>query len=178
MRSLLLALGLFFLASPVWAQKVTADYNKTVDFSKFKTYSWVKGIPAKNPFVDKMIVDDIDRELAARGLTRQEADGDIKVMYRAAIDYDLQAPMPNWNSAGGSAPSTGIATIGTAWDVRQGTLLVDIIDRGTTNIIWRGSAVKTLNRSPSNDAAKDASRIEKPVKDAIAKMFKKYPVNR
>jgi hypothetical protein len=39
---LLLAAGVAF------AQHITNDFDKTRDFSKYKTYTWVKGIPAKS----------------------------------------------------------------------------------------------------------------------------------
>jgi hypothetical protein len=176
MRSTILVLALLTFAGTAWGQKVKVEYKQTTDFSNFKTYTWVKGTPAKNPLIDQMIVDGVDRELAARGLTRKEADGDIQVMYMAAVDFDLQVPLPSYSGAGGTAPSTGIATLGPAWEVRKGTLALYIFDRGGQNIIWRGRAEKSLSEAPSGDLKKDASRIEKTVTNAIVKMFKKYPL--
>ena len=175
MRSTIVALAFLVLAQSALGQKVNVKYNKAANFSKFKTYTWVRGIPARNPIVNQMITDAIDRELAARGLTKKEADGDIQILFTAATEFDLQAPPGDWGNTSLSSQQTGIATRGQAYDVRKGTLLVDMLETSTKNIVWRGSASETLTHSPSANMSKDAQRVEKLIKRSVAKMFRKYP---
>jgi hypothetical protein len=59
---LLLAAGVAF------AQHITNDFDKARDFSKYKTYTWVKGIPAKSQLNDDPIVRSIEAQQAKGGL--------------------------------------------------------------------------------------------------------------
>ena len=63
-------------------------------------------------------------------------------------------------------------------NVTKGTLLVDLIDRKKDISIFRGVARETLNRSVSADLAADAKSVDKLIKKAVSKMFKKYPAQK
>ncbi|HKF56992.1 MAG TPA: hypothetical protein VKJ45_16155, partial [Blastocatellia bacterium] len=43
------------------SQKVTIDFDSSVDFSGFLTYAWARGRQAKDPLVDRLIIDAVDR---------------------------------------------------------------------------------------------------------------------
>ena len=55
----------------------------------------------------------------------------------------------------------------TEQDYKEGTLVVDLYDAKTKQLIWRGSAEDTV----SNDAAKNEKNLDK----SVVKMFKKFP---
>lgn len=176
MKRVIIGLVFLLFAYPALGQKVDVKLDKTVDFSKYKTYTWAKGMPAKNPIVNQMITDSIDQQLAARGLTRAEADGDIQILFVAAMDLDLQITGVNWGNV--SNPMGSFTSIGPPLDVRKGMLVVDMMDRKTERYIWRAIAKETLTQAPSGDMSKDAKRVEKLVKKAVAKMFSKYPATK
>ena len=48
--------------------------------------------------------------------------------------------------------------------------MVDMLDAKTKNSIWRCTATDTLEHGP------DAKSVEKKIKKAVEKMFKKFPV--
>lgn len=62
-----------FISHQGWAQKVTMEWDKTADFSKYKTFAIRDGqLNSKNPalnsdLVKKQIEADIERALVARG---------------------------------------------------------------------------------------------------------------
>ena len=176
MKRAIIALAFLLFAYPALGQKVDVKFDKTVDFSKYKTYTWAEGMRAKNPIVHQLIIDSIEQQLAARGLTKTEADGDIQLLYVAAVDFDLQTTGLTWSNA--SNPMGSFATIGPPMDVRKGMLVVDMIDKKTERYLWRATAKETLTHAPSGDMAKDAQRVEKLVRKAVAKMFSKYPVHK
>ncbi len=178
MQSVILGLLLVVFASSAMGQDVKVQVNPNIDFSKYKTFSWIPGSQARNPLVHHMVVQNVEEQLTARGLTRKEADGDLQISYLAATDMDLQVAQPSWNNAAGTALSTGIATLGAPYEVHRGTLLIDLVDKTSTYMVWRGFAKKTLSDAPSGDTVKDARRVEKTLKNAIAKMFKKYPAQK
>jgi hypothetical protein len=72
------------------AQKITVDYDKKVNFARFKTYAWATGTPVPNPPLDLYIVGAIDLNLKHKGLSRVGTeDADLVVTYRAASSTEL-----------------------------------------------------------------------------------------
>src|SRR5579862_5635199 len=72
------------------AQKVKVGYDKSVDFSKYKTYTWAKpSMPITRPLLYEMVVGAIDNQLAKRGLQRTDQNGDLILMGSGGIDVAL-----------------------------------------------------------------------------------------
>ena len=176
MRRAIIALAFLLFASSAFGQKIDVKLDKTVDFSQYKTYTWAEGMRAKNPLVNQLIVDSIEQQLAAKGLTKAEANGDIQVLFAAAMDLDLQMTGLTWGNA--SNPMGAYAAIGPPMTVPKGMLVVDMMDKKTERYIWRATARETLPQAPTADITKDAQRVEKLVKKVVAKMFSKYPVKK
>ena len=64
------------------------------------------------------------------------------------------------------------------WDVTTGTLVIDLWDRKSDRVIFRGTITEVLQRAPSADLQADAKIVSKPINKGVAKIFKKYPVKR
>ena len=82
------AVLLLMTASTLFAQDVRYNFDKNADFTKFKTYKWVdlKEAQKVSDLVDKQIKDTMDAELAAKGLTKTDADSaDLYIGYQAAV---------------------------------------------------------------------------------------------
>jgi hypothetical protein len=176
MKRVIIGLVFLLFAAPVFGQKVDVKFDKNVNFSQYKTYFWDKGMPARNPIINQMIIDAVDQQLTARGLTKTESGGDLQIMFMAALGLDLQITGLTWSNA--SNPQGSLAQIGPPMNVVNGTLVIDITDRKTERYILRGIAKQTLSRSPSGDMAKDAQSVEKVVKNAVNKIFSKYPATK
>jgi hypothetical protein len=67
--------------------------------------------------------------------------------------------------------------MGEMWSVTMGTLIVDLFDKKSDRMIWRGTAKDTLSQGPTNNQAADAKAVAKPVQKSVEKMFKKFPVS-
>ena len=179
MRSVLSLAVVILLASTLsftaHAQKTSAGYDKSVNFSSYKTFMFSEIPGARNPFVNEMIMAAVTRELTARGLTRVDANPDLRVSYLAAAGFDLQVGSVSFGAAVNPVYA-GVVPHGTAsWDVTTGTLVMDLIDNKTDRIVFRGSVKDVLQRAPSVDPAADAKIVSKPINKGIAKIFKKYP---
>jgi hypothetical protein len=160
----------------VHAQKTSARYDETIDFSKFKTFAFDKS-GARNPYVDKLIVDAVIRELTSRGLTKVDTEPDLRVVYLAASGPNLQvADIPFYHVVNPAYSGMVFSATSTMWDVTTGTLVIDLFDRKTDRTVFRGSASDVLQRASSADAVADAKMVSKPINKGIAKIFKKYPV--
>ena len=183
MRSLLTKTGIVFLASfilctVVQAQKTSAAFDEKVDFSSYKTFAFDKD-GARNPFVNTLIVEAVERELISRGLTKATVEPDLKVVYLAATVPNLQVQNVPFYHVVNPAYSgmVGSSTMN-MWDVTTGTLVIDLLDRKSDRVVFRGTITDVLQRAPSADLKADAKIVSKPINKGVAKIFKKYPVKR
>jgi uncharacterized protein DUF4136 len=173
--SIILAAAVLVLStSAVFGQKVTVDVDATANFSTFKTFGWAEGMVARNPIVSQMIIAAVESELTARGLTKSADNPDIKVAVGAAVGMDIQTVGPSWNL--NYVTWGGYTNPAAVMNIPIGTLLVDLVDTKKDIGVLRGVAKETLTRSPSADKTADAKSVDKLIKKAVSKIFKKYPV--
>jgi hypothetical protein len=168
---LVLLVGVIFLMfGSAWAQDVTYNFAPGTDFSKFKTYKWVNipGTEQPNQLIDQQIKQSIDSQLAAKGLTKTDEDtADLFVGYQVSVSQEKQ-----WNAYGmggvgwrmGGGPASATSTT-----IQIGTLGFDVYDQAGKQLVWRGSATKTLN--PPKDPDKRQKNLDK----AVAKLLKDFP---
>jgi len=172
----LIALVITLVAvATVPAQKVKVGADPNADLAKYKTYQWDKPLPPGNPIIQQAIINSINQAMTAKGLTEVADGADVTVVYFAAVNVDVQIGYPSWSNAMGSGDPSGIAVGVQSWPVHKGTLVVDLIDGKTKNSVWRASAMQLLKDGPTGNAAKDAKRVEEPIKKSIDKMFKQFP---
>lgn len=177
MRSKFCMILLLTLLIPAtaYAQKVNTDYDKSVNFSLYKTYSWSKGTPASSPLNDKRIIAGIDAQLAAKGWQRVESDSDVIVIYSASTSSETRINTFEsggawggyrwgWGRYGGMVGGSSTTTV---QNIRVGELIVDMADVKNKEFIWRGTASDTLSDKPE----KNQKKLDK----ALAKMFKNFP---
>jgi hypothetical protein len=161
---------ILFTCGAALAQDVSYNYAQGTDFSKFKTYRWVN-IPsaeAPNQLLDQQIKQAIDSQLAAKGFIKTGADvADLYVGYQVSISQQQQ-----WNaySTGGIGWRVGGGMVtATSSTIQVGTLDFDVYDQAGKQLIWRGSATKTLN--PPKDPEKRLRNLS----NAVAKLLKDFP---
>jgi hypothetical protein len=162
--------AILFTCGATLAQDVSYNYAQGTDFSKFKTYKWVNipGAEAPNQLLDQQIRQSIDSQLAAKGFIKTEADtADLYVGYQLSINQQTQ-----WNAYGMGGMGWrmgGGMTTATSSTIQIGTLGFDVYDQAGKQLIWRGSATKTLN--PPKDPDKKQRNLDK----AVAKLLKDFP---
>lgn len=84
--------ALIFLGVTAFAQDVQFDYDRSANFSAYKTYQWVdrRPVPPGDQLLDQDIKRAVDEQLAGRGLRRVESDGDLQVSYQGAISQEKE----------------------------------------------------------------------------------------
>ena len=132
------------------AQKVTVGAQPAADLTKYKTYNWSKGLAGANPIVQQIIVAVVDQEMAAKGMTKVESDGELILSAFVWTESELYATNPSWAPVLNSI-STGIAVGSQSWPVTKGTLVVEISEAKTKDGLWRGTATDTLKHGPTGD---------------------------
>lgn len=154
-------LVLVFLA-PAFAQKVNTDFDKTFDFAAAKTYAWLPGHPVANPLMHQRILDAIDSNLSARGLTKADSDPDLYVEYAGSTKEDIQ--IDEWGYGGWRWGGSRTVDVN---KILVGMLVVDLIEAREKKLVWRGVATDTVSDKPEKN--------EKKINNAAKKMFEKYP---
>lgn len=164
------SIAVLFLGAACYAQEVQFDYDRSANFSTYTTYRWVDYRPVLpgDQLLDKDIKRAVDAQLAGKGLRRVETGGDLLLGYQIGISQEKQfdgfAMGPRWIGGWGDGRVT-TSTIDT------GKLVVGMFDPTINQLVWRGSASKTLNISRNPD--KNYRNLEK----AMAKLFRNYPPN-
>ena len=162
------------LPALVLAQKTSFDFDKTVDFSKFKTYALRDGTKVADPLVHNRIVAGIEAEMAAKGLTKNDANPDVVAVYHVA--FDKQQDITAYSTGGGGYGRYGYGW-GGGWgttDVRVneilvGTLIIDVADAKNKAMVWRGMGVKEV------DVQAKAEKRDKNIAGAVKKILQNFP---
>jgi hypothetical protein len=162
--------GLALLGTITFAQSVTYDFDRAADFSKLRTYAWVRGTTLDDELNHKRIVGAIDAQLSLKGLAKLEtgATPDVLVAYHATFDRDLQITgfSSGWGGYRFGASRSGEAR---AEEILIGTLAIDVMDARTNTIVWRGIASKDI------DVKASPQKREKNINRTAEKLFKNYP---
>ncbi len=168
---------LLLAVAAAWAQKVETGYDKSADFSKYKTFAFVPRVtPAANPAIAAIIDGNVEYELNQKGLHKVDSNPDLLVKVYggpgevqssvAAADPNYTAtggyPMPGTTMWAGSLPATPNP------QVMHGSITVDLVDASQKHIVWRGTAKGKI------DYDKRSKMLDKASK-AVEEMFKKYP---
>ena len=166
----LLAVALLGIAGAAQAQQIKVHYDRGVDFTRFKTYSWMEGEPSNNPVAHQEIVSAIDRQLIAKGLRRVDENGDLNVAYYASLGGNVNARMVEYTQGldvsrwEGGFGETVKPTVGA---MPMARVVLDLVDGSAKKLVWRGIARDAF--TPNQAHAK------KRINSDIAKMLKRFP---
>jgi hypothetical protein len=161
---------MFLFAGIASAQQVKTDYDRGVNFAPYKTYSW-EHVKTKDPLDADRIKSAVNAALSAKGWTQVETGGDVSIVAMEITSnqqtlntfYDGLGGGWGWRRFGGGF---GEATT-TTETYKVGTVIVDLFDTKTKQLIWRGNSSDTL----SNNSDKNIKNLDK----GVNKMFKNFP---
>jgi hypothetical protein len=166
-----MAAGLLLSATVALAQSINYDYDRSMDFTRVRTYAWVRGTVLQDDLNHRRIVEAIDNGLRSKGLNKVEADArpDVLVAYHASIDTDLQIEgfSTGWGGYRFAGSRSGTAR---AEQILRGTLAIDMVETRSNTIVWRAIASKDI------DVNARPEKREKNIHKTVAKLFKNYPV--
>jgi hypothetical protein len=157
------------MASIAFALDVTTDYDHNANFSRYKTFMWIKEPRPTNPLMKQRIVDAINEQLMAKGLQLVTSNADLGVSANTATkeEHSLDGfynGFPGWRwRRGWWGPDTVYVDT-----FEVGTLVVDLFDTRTKQVVWWGSASDTISDNPEHNT--------KNLRKAIEKMFKDFPL--
>lgn len=162
-----------------FAQDVRYNFDKSTDFSKFKTYKWVpiKDAAKVSDLVDKQIKEAVDAELVTKGLSKVEGENaDLYIGYQPAVNQEKQ--FNSYSSGWGYGPGWGggwyggmgsTSTYGSTSTIYKGQLDLDMYSSAGHDLVWRGVVSKTID--PEAKPEKQQKNLAK----AVKKLLKNYP---
>ena len=164
------------LAIGVQAQKIKVEFDKSLDFTKFRTFAWAPLDTSSRPMLVAAIAGAVESELKARGLKLTTQNPDLYIEMYGAVDSDAAISYTDLYSGYGGIPPFDQSFLvwgampgaNTTVVVHKGQLVVDLIDASRKKLAWRGVATEKLSES--------RKKVVKQVNTAVEKMFQKYPV--
>ena len=165
---------------------VTSDYDKSIDFTQFKTFSYYGWADNSDkiltPFDKERIEKAFGQEFRNRGLTFQKEGGELVVALYIVTEQKQQTTAtttgmggmyggyggyygygPGWGWGGGMSTTTY-----NTYDYTVGTLVCDVFHAGEKKLIWEGVGQGTVDDNPQ-------TRDEN-IPKAVAKIMAQYPV--
>jgi uncharacterized protein DUF4136 len=147
------------------AQEIKTDYDHTTDFSKYKTFTWIKQPKTENPLMQQRIIDAVNTQLEEKGLRLVSGDADLGVSANAATkEQQTLNSFYDGFYGWGWHRYWGPVTVET---YTVGTLVVDLFDTQTKQVKWWAAASDTVSDNPEKNAKK--------LSEAVEKMFKHFP---
>lgn len=137
--------------APALAEKPQIQWNTAYDFSAIKTFQWRdhagESLKAANPFLHGHLINAIEYQLTAHGLTEATDDNpDVFVNYTASMQRDVRLESDaygytfggygySWGrwGYGYGYPATPASTTTRVVEVKSGTLVVDIWDASSSS---------------------------------------------
>ncbi len=167
------------------AEKISVHYDKSIDFTKYKTYGWAPVGAVAHPMLALDIVGAVEDELNARGLQKVPSNPDLIVQMYGAVDTEVSMTSNNpiYNATGGIPPfDPSMTSPGNSlyWDgyygnstvlVHPGELIIDLIDAKAKKLVWRGMGAEAI--SPNNP-----DKLMSEANSTVSKLFKDYPVKK
>lgn len=165
--------------------RITTDYDKTIDFTQFKTYEYYGWAAESDKILNQLEKERIEHafgeELKKRGLTYVESDGDLvialhimtqeKTQYNATTTGMGYGGYYGYGPGWGWGPGYGVGMTTTTvneYNYTVGTLVIDMYDASNERLIFESIATGTVDDNPQTR--------EKNIPKTVAKIMAPYPV--
>jgi len=174
---LAVASTLAIAAVPALAQKPQIQWNDEYNFDQVETFAWQSideaQMASANPFMHSLIKNLLAAELATSGLTEVTSNPDVYVTYYGSTETEVQLRTDTYGYSYGGYGMGGwgyygygsmgpVSSTTRQVEIQHGTLVVDIWDAGTEELVWRGTVTDVMSG--------DQEKIEKTVTKAISKL--------
>ncbi len=181
--SVVLGLALSLVPAAAHARtKVFVDYDRTADLSKYRTFAWAdppngRNMSEDHPLLHQRVVNHITGKLRDGGLLIYPDDPDLYVTYYTSTTEQFRIDVmsngyaygPGWTWGGYWGYTPGAVAVGSAVSsFEKGTLVIDIWDARTKQLVWRGIMKGIVPENPD----KVSKMIDKGIDKIVAKWQK------
>ncbi|NOZ77699.1 MAG: DUF4136 domain-containing protein [Acidobacteria bacterium] len=165
----LFILAMLAMVAGCTSMKVSSDWDRTVNFSRYRTFEFLATPATMDQLTLRRIRRSVAAELRERGMHRPVSSrADLLVAIRVSKHLEPRSSSVSigygggwWGGWGGGVTTNRVR------NVPVGTLIVDLVDARSNQLVWRGTARGALSRNPQR-------RTEK-ILEAIDTMFGTFP---
>jgi hypothetical protein len=154
---------------------VSSHVRAGLDMAQYRTFDWgprddlPTGDPRldKNPYFQDYVQGDVEKQLAAKGIQRSSAGTpDLLIHFHASVDQriDVNRTEREYKSCQAADCQSWII------DYEPGTLVLDITDARTNQLIWRGWAQDSVEEFVGN-----RDRMAQKINEAVSRMLAMFP---
>jgi hypothetical protein len=175
----LLCISVLHPSGNALAQDVKSTFDKSVDFKKYKKYSWgsnyllTRQTKQDQERINMAIIDSINRNLQASGFVEDDKNPDFRIIYEAGglpkADvgsqrelYAADLPAYAWGNLGGISSDT--------WAYSLAKMQITVTDAATKSTLWQAMASQKIR-----DPEKFAEKLKENVDKFIQKAMKSFP---
>jgi hypothetical protein len=174
MRRLLFVLMVTIAFAGCAAMTVSSHIERNVNYAEYVTYDWgpPDNLPVgdprldNNPFFRDYLMGAIEKKLAGKGYERAvTGEPDLLLHYHASVSQklDVYETDSRYGYCYGDCEARVV-------NYEEGTIIVDVVDRKTSKVIWRGWAQEAMNGIIDNQ-----DRLEKQVNEGVTRMMLLLP---
>ena len=127
--------------------ELNTDYDPATDFGRYRTFRYGEGAKPRNPQAARSVRYAVSQALEAKGMKEVETGGDLLIYGHFVQDEKFQVETYGYYSTGwyGYGWGGGVATT-TVRRIPVGTLVLDLVDASTKNLVWRGIVKDEISR--------------------------------
>lgn len=154
---------------------VSSYVERGADFSAYRTWDWgpADALPTgdprldNNPFFQDHLQGEIERHLAGKGYVRvASGTPDLLIHYHANIAQRIDVNRVDREYGYCYADDCQYSVS----EYDAGTLVIDIVDTRTNQVVWRGWAQDTMEGVIDNQ-----DRMQKQIAEAVMRMMERLP---
>ena len=164
---------LFVITSCGSTVSVTNDFDKSIDFKKYKTFSFyhLKTTGEISKLNADRVVNAIILEMKGKGYVEDKNNPDLLINAVTVLQEKEATTVSSTNYYGyGYGYPVGNSVDVNTYNYKDGTIMVDILDAKTEKLIWEGTGTSEIT-----------SKVQEPERAigyAISKILASYPATK
>ena len=165
--------------------RIRTDFDPATSFAGFDTYGWAQRTPTGdddtrvyNSITEGRVKNAVNRALQAKGIREASSNPDFWVAWHGAIEGKMDSEVIRdhygygWGGwSGSSFIMTNSRVVQREWE--EGMLLIDIIEPGNNQLVWRGTGQARLDSRPPTP-----EQAQSQMDEAAAKILESFPPGR
>ncbi|OYU81633.1 MAG: hypothetical protein CFE23_03950 [Flavobacterium sp. BFFFF1] len=167
----MIPLFLIVILSACSSVRVASDYDKSVDYTSFKTYAFLKNGIDKVEISDldkKRILHAIEDQMTAKGLSKSETpDLMVNIFTKARQEVNVNQFYSGWGYGWGFGWNPWGFNNTYVTTNTEGTLFIDLIDAKKKELVWQGEG--------SGYLTKDPKKKDERVSEFVSKILSQFP---
>jgi len=161
---------------------VSRDYDQDFRFSGLKTFTWKSNVNNEyglkdNDLVDSRVRTAVEEGLSAKGYDYIDSENpDFFVSYHLTVEQKISSSnvsggisvgRGSYGSYGGIGVGVGSGSTVRAYD--QGTLLIDVTEAASGQLVWRGVGTQIVSEHSSPEKTTEM------VNETVTKILEQFP---